>query len=69
MSLPPSGCGAIPSKGLVKREGTFNILGEYDHLWDGCVAALRRMKVEIKTIDAKKGVIEGETAWSWKSFG
>ena len=53
----------------VKREGTFNILGEYDQLWDGCVAALRRMKVEIKTIDAKKGVIEGETAWSWKSFG
>lgn len=54
---------------LVKREQTFNIAGEYDQLLDGCVAALRRMKVDIKTIDAKKGVIEGKTAWSWQSLG
>jgi hypothetical protein len=54
---------------IAKRETTINVQGDYDRIWEGCIAALKRMKVDIKTIDAKKGLIEGDIGLSWKSWG
>ena len=53
----------------VMREATANVQGNYDDVWDECIAALKRMKVKVKTVDAEKGLIEGSTGLNWKSFG
>jgi hypothetical protein len=59
-----------PQQGsIAKREAKINIQASYDQIWDECTAALRRMKVDIKTIDAKKGLIEGNTGPNWRSWG
>jgi hypothetical protein len=54
---------------IVKRESSINLQGSYDDLWDECIAALKRAKINIKTLDAKQGLIEGNTSASWKSWG
>jgi hypothetical protein len=53
----------------VKREATINIQGNYDQIWDECIAALKRIKVTIRTADAKKGQIDGSTNAGWKTWG
>jgi hypothetical protein len=53
----------------VKREATVNVQGNYDQVWDECIAALKRMKVKVRTVDAEKGLIEGSTDRNWKSWG
>lgn len=45
----------------VKRQQTLKIQGDRDKLWDEAIAALKRMNVDIKTVDSNKGLIEGQT--------
>jgi hypothetical protein len=59
-----------PQQGsLAKREATINVQGSYDQIWDQCIAALKRIKAAIKTIDAKKGLIESNIGLNWRSWG
>jgi hypothetical protein len=59
-----------PEKGSrVRREATIHAQGDYDHVWDQCLEALRRINVKIKTFDASKGRIEGTTGLTWKTYG
>jgi hypothetical protein len=59
-----------PEKGSrVRREGKIHIQGDYDRIWDQCLEALRRINVNIKTIDASKGLVEGTTDLTWKTYG
>lgn len=59
-----------PERGsAVKREVTINVQGQFDQIWDACIAALKRMKVGINTLDAKQGLISGETGLNWRSWG
>jgi hypothetical protein len=59
-----------PEKGSrVRREATIHVQGNYDHVWDQCLDALRRINVSIKTIDASKGLIEGTTGLTWRTYG
>jgi hypothetical protein len=59
-----------PQQGsIAKREATINVQGSYDQIWDQCIAALKRINADIKTIDATKGLIEGSMGLNWRSWG
>jgi hypothetical protein len=53
----------------VKRETKISLEGDYDRIWDSSLKGLKRIGVEVRSADVRKGTIEGTTGMNWLSFG